>query len=250
MNKVVKVILKVLGVLVGLGAVSTAVVFIFFPGLPTYIDCKKTFTTLEEPIKTFEEYSVKLSGDTQIHNDGTFSALVPAEWSYKKFDFSSSIDVPGGKYTAPNDSESVLILSSEVPYERILSSDYDDIYFTKSDFESYIKSLGYDVPKENMELTDIALSLTWDDFNIRSKSDAQVFKALATIKTAPPPMGGEAIYYETAEVRGFDLITDRDNGRYDANLYSVKDPLQNISIMGTFSDVNTFYGIVNSITVN
>ena len=109
MNKVVKVILKVLGVLVGLGAVSTAVVFIFFPGLPTYIDCKKTFTTLEEPIKTFEEYSVKLSGDTQIHNDGTFSVLVPAEWSYKSLPVPLD-DIFGGKYTAPNDSESVLIL--------------------------------------------------------------------------------------------------------------------------------------------
>ncbi len=249
MNKVVKVILKVFGVLVGLGAVSTAVIFIFFPGLPTYIDCKKTFTTLEEPMKTFSEYSVKLSGDTQIHNDGTFSVLVPAEWSYKEMP--TSMDgIFGGRYTGSNESDSFLILSSELPYERVLSSDYDDIFFTQSDFESYIKSLGHDVPEDNMELTDIALSLTWDDFNIRSKSDAQVFKALATIKTASPPMGGEAIYYETAEVRGFVLITDRDNGRYDANLYSVKDPLQNISIIGRFSDVNTFYGIINSITVS
>ncbi|HHX57752.1 MAG TPA: hypothetical protein GX710_07025, partial [Clostridiales bacterium] len=149
MNKIVKIILKVLGVLVGLGAVSTAVIFIFFPGLPTYIDCKKTFTTLEEPIKTFEEYSVKLSGDTQIHNDGTFSALVPAEWSYKSIGLSGSLDSPGGRYKAPNESDTFLILSSELPYNGFLSADFDDIFFTQSDFESYVKSLGHDVTKNN-----------------------------------------------------------------------------------------------------
>ncbi|HHX56746.1 MAG TPA: hypothetical protein GX710_01865, partial [Clostridiales bacterium] len=153
--------------------------------------------------------------------------------------------------------DTFLILSSELPYERILSSDFDDIFFTQSDLDNYIKSLGHDVPESMFDLMYVIYSLTWDDFNIRSKSDAQVFKALAIEKTNinTTVILSDPFYYETDEVKGFISINKNIEkglgfGSYTANLFSVKDPLQNITITGKVSDINTFYGIVNSVTVN
>lgn len=249
MSKQLKIILVILGILVGISIVSVGVIAIFFPGLPTYIECKKTYPMLDYPLPDFTEYSVTLKDEIQLYHHNNFSVHIPADWKVKTVDITPKTSIT--RYKSAKKSDYVLVTASNLYYS--FTEVFGNTDVSRADVDAFCLSRGYDYLQNTFDYQYLIQSLTWDDFNIHNLSESKGFKAFAMYKEESFEYFDGFIYYESPSVKG--LIWQNPepftgSGKLTANLFNKENLIQNITITGNTDDIDIFWGIVNSVTID
>ena len=118
MNRPIKIGAAVLGALL----IAALVIFIFFPGLPTYMSVKHKYKEIDRTVPEFVRSDVPDSYEEYTLRGVTFR--VPADWKGK-----SAID--GGNitsYRSPDEKSTISVLKSDKATHDLLHSGESNIY--------------------------------------------------------------------------------------------------------------------------
>ncbi len=209
--------------IISLIAVSALVIFVFFPGLPTYIKVKFKYDDIDRTITEFEKVYIPESFDA--YNIEGVSVKVP-------FDFEPA---GTGKQLKSSDGEGVvaLIKNDSLETKRLLEkyadSDLDidtdpwKYYeYEKEDYEHYFSTIGEEFPNDYNASSDILWYIKGrltakDCLKLRGR-DIDVFLELAESKKSSWDM--ENAWKISGE--GFiAYVAENITGDYDENFWTV-----------------------------
>ena len=171
--------IKIGGAVLAFLAAAALVIFIFFPGLPTYMKLKSKYKNMDKHIAEFEKVSVP--SDFKSYNIRGVSFKAPADW--KLSDTKSSL-------RSPDEDSMIMVIKSNVPEEEKLLSEsgydcWESYDFTKDEYEGLFRKLDIDVPE--YDLNTRMLWMTKDELQLKDcirlrGKDMDIFKDLADIK--------------------------------------------------------------------
>ena len=186
-----------IGGIVGFLLISALVIFIFFPGLPTYLKVKHRYDHIDETVAEFEKSEVP--SDFVSRSLKGVSFRIPADWegSSPIEGREASIYKSGKEYGIfVLDTDYKMYAELQEEYKNMLSDEYDEdeLYdpweyykYKEADYRHFYKTIGVDLPQYGLSST--MVFYTRDSFTakeclkLRGK-DKDVFLSLAEDKEA------------------------------------------------------------------
>lgn len=232
-----KKVLKVSAIALSVVLAAFLVIFIFFPGLPTYIKVKKEYPSIDCTIKNYSGYDVEIPDD-----------YVEAEYDGVKLrgpSFALNTDTTGTVPFKADKKLVVMIIKCEnIPVEY--GSEYDK--YEKEDYEHFFESLKTDIPKDSYESRVFLRNMQAKDcLGLRGR-DLKVFEEYAESKQTVADIE-TPYYYERDDIKGFicDIgSTSKFHYYYNADFFTENNEYI-ISVLGNNSE--TIKRIIASIEI-
>lgn len=179
-----KKIFTIGGAVLGTILAAALVIFIFFPGLPTYIIVKHKYDHIDELVPEFERSDIP--ADYVSHTLKGITFRTPSDWE----GHSAVEGAEAGTYRSKDDSHIGVMLSSYKSYDDILGSveDYDpwNTYeYEEEDYRHFLKAIGVEPPQYGFAyriLWYIRDHITAKDCIKLRGTDKKVFSELAAVK--------------------------------------------------------------------
>ena len=219
------------GTILGFLLISALVIFIFFPGLPTYLKVKHKYKHIDELVPEFEKSEVP--SDFVSRSLKGVSFRIPSDWEGK-----SAIEGKEASSYVSGEEYRIFVLDTDYKvyadlqdeYKDMLGDEYseDDLYdpwaafkYKEADYRHFYKEIGVDLPQYGLAYTMVFNnrdSFTAKDcLKLRGK-DKKVFLDLAQTKEEAADM--EKMWKTKGS--GFTAYIGQEiYAGYDGNLWAV-----------------------------
>lgn len=235
-----KKVLKIGAVILGVLLIGALVIFIFFPGLPTYFKVKKEFPEIENKLTEFTKFDSSSAEIPDNYVEASYDGVTLMGPSY-----ALNTDTTGMVPFKSDDNLLVMIIKSEGNTAEY-GGEYDK--YEKEDYEHLFESLDIDMPESSYDNRCFLYNLQAKDcLKLRGK-DLDVFMELAQAKQIVSKVE-TAYLYEDNGNKGFmcDIaVNDNYIYRYNADFFTENNEYI-ISVFG--NNIETINNIISSIEI-
>ena len=250
MKRALKISASILGVII----LAVLIVFIFFPGLPTYLYAKDKYEYISVVPKEYPYADVKTPESFVETTVFGLTLSLPQELEQKYSD-SKSLE---GIYNDPSgesDTAVIFMDNDNLNKEFSLSDSIDDSTaedkMSVEKFNKAVEKLGLKAPENYYEFFNLVYTASLDDFSIHKHGTSAAFLIIAEWKEMLYPSYIEVYPFETDNAVGFIQLYGLPNEKGKSyvmvvELYSKNNLNNSFSAMVASDDFTTVQQIVNS----
>ncbi len=252
MKKVLKIGASILGVII----LAVLILFVFFPGLPTYFYAKDKYEYINVTPKDYPHADVKTPENFVETTVFGLTLSIPPELEKKYPDETEGFKC--GLYTdvSGESNTSIIFMENENSNKEFSLSDSIDDSSSKekisvSKFNKAVEKLGLKAPENYYEFFNLVYTTSLDDFSIHKHGTSAAFLIIAEWKEMLYPSYIEVYPFETDNAIGFIQLfslpsEERNSYKMIVELYSKNNLNHCFSAMVGSDNFTTVQQIVNS----
>lgn len=252
MKKAFRITAISLGSIVGVILLAALIIFLFFPGLPTYLYITNQYPDFSRLSESYPYSDTAVPDSFVEFSADEITARIPAEL-YKKYPEETE-GMKSNLYINDDESSSItFIYSGKTEFGEFSLTD-EESGITEEQIADLLQNMGKSYPESYYEFYHLIYSLTMDDFNIHSHKHAIGFLAIPMLKEMLIPNYDNIYEFSTENGVGFvhqnNPTEDLPRYNFVVSLFDAENPDVCYDIIISANDIEVAKQIIASIELN